>query len=59
MAALGCGFNLSMQHARRCVSSGGVANEAKAQDLLHRDSKGTDVGAVAQIDERERDSADI
>lgn len=25
-----CGFNRSMQHTRRCMSSGGVANEAEA-----------------------------
>lgn len=34
-----------MQHTRRCVSSGGVASEAAAQDLLYRDSKSTDIGA--------------
>ena len=30
----GCGFNRSMQHTRICASSGGVANEAEAEDLL-------------------------
>ncbi|WP_414142686.1 hypothetical protein [Burkholderia cepacia] len=48
LAETGGGFNRSMQHTRRCVCSGGVANETAAQDLLHRDSKGPDVGAVAQ-----------
>ncbi|WP_126221108.1 cysteine peptidase family C39 domain-containing protein [Burkholderia vietnamiensis] len=29
-----CRFNRSMQHTRICASSGGVANEAEAEDLL-------------------------
>ena len=48
VALIGCGFNRSMQHTRRCMSSGGVANETEAPDLLHRDSEGTNVGAVAE-----------
>ncbi|SDD85572.1 hypothetical protein SAMN05216345_11867 [Cupriavidus sp. YR651] len=35
-------------NTRHCVCSGGVENETEAQDLLHRDSKGTNVGAVAK-----------
>ncbi|WP_279613059.1 alpha/beta hydrolase [Burkholderia sp. BCC0322] len=34
MAGADCGFNRSMQHTRICASSGGVANEAEAEDLL-------------------------
>ncbi|SOZ28134.1 hypothetical protein CBM2623_B160033 [Cupriavidus taiwanensis] len=47
-AAYDCRFNRSMQHAKGFASLRGAANETKTSDLLHRDSKGTDVGAVAQ-----------
>ncbi|WP_410054252.1 IS3 family transposase [Cupriavidus sp. BIC8F] len=42
------GFNRSMQHTKGFASLRGAANETKTADLLLRDSKGTDVGTVAQ-----------
>src|SRR6202035_98743 len=48
MAALGCGFNRSMQHTRRYRSGRSVADEAKATDLLLRQPEDAHLGALAE-----------
>jgi len=45
------GFNRSMQHTDRCVSSRSVADEVPHAHLLHRGPEGGDVGAMeARLD---------
>ena len=46
-----CGFNRSMQHTDRCVSSRSVADEVPHTNLLHGRAEGLDVGAMeARLD---------
>ena len=50
-SACGGGFNRSMQHTDRCVSSRSVADEAPHAHLLHGRPEGLDVGAMeARLD---------
>jgi hypothetical protein len=46
--AMRLGFNRWMQHTRNCICRRSVANETKAEDLLHGKSEGADVGALAE-----------
>lgn len=45
-AALGLGFNRSMQHIKLCVSRRSVAHEAKTKNILFRRSEDRYVGAL-------------
>ena len=46
-ATVHCGFNRSMQHLIS-KTEGDVENEVQTEDLLHRNSKGLDVGSLAE-----------
>ena len=48
MTALGCGFNRSMQHLISNDREEDVENEAATKDLLHRRTKGVDVGSLEE-----------
>jgi hypothetical protein len=48
LAALGGGFNWSMQHTRRHCGGRSVADEAKTAHLLLGQPTGTHVGALAE-----------
>ena len=48
MAAVGCGFNWSTQHLISKCREEDVENETATEDLLHRRTKGLDVGSLAK-----------
>ncbi len=48
MSANGCGFNRSMQHLISNDREEDVENEAATKDLLHRRTKGVDVGSLEE-----------
>jgi hypothetical protein len=48
MSAYGCGFNRSMQHLISNDREEDVENEAATKDLLHRRTKGVDVGSLEE-----------
>jgi hypothetical protein len=47
-AANDCGFNRSMQHLISSDVEEDVENETETEDLLHRRTKGIDVGSLAK-----------
>ncbi|MGB8077589.1 MAG: hypothetical protein WCF09_06895, partial [Gallionella sp.] len=47
-AEISCGFNWSMQHFILKCLRGGVDNEIQNSDFLHRRTKSSDVGTLAE-----------
>jgi hypothetical protein len=43
-----CGFNRSLQHLISSDGEEDVENETETEDLLHRRTKGIDVGSLAK-----------
>ena len=48
MSAIGCDFNRSMQHLNSKYTEEDVEDEVTTEDLLHRRTKGLDVGSLAE-----------
>jgi len=48
MSASGCGFNWSLQHLISNDREEDVENEAAPKDLLHRRTKGINVGSLEE-----------